>query len=103
MGEPTRGGRAEPSSRDQKLRRERGQKLEDRSVCTKNMGGRNDKTGHRQCCKSSGVSLTQSMREALKSSHEDPPLPKFDAESGDSLHEGGGVVAVGLHIRRSRK
>ena len=35
MGEPTRGGRAEPSSRDQKLRRERGQKLEDRSLCTK--------------------------------------------------------------------
>ena len=27
MGEPTRGGRAEPSSRDQNLRRERGQKL----------------------------------------------------------------------------
>ena len=36
MGESTRGGRAEPSSRDQKLRRERGQKLEDRSLCTKN-------------------------------------------------------------------
>ena len=36
MGEPTRGGRAEPSSRDQKLRRERGQKLKDRSLCTKN-------------------------------------------------------------------
>ena len=35
MGEPTRGGRAEPSSRDQNLRRERGQNLEDRSVCTK--------------------------------------------------------------------
>ena len=29
MGEPTRGGRAEPSSRHQKLRRERGEKLED--------------------------------------------------------------------------
>ena len=36
MGEPTRGGEAEPSSRDQKLRRERGQKLEDKSFCTKN-------------------------------------------------------------------
>ena len=36
MGEPTRGGRAEPFSRDQKLRRERGQKLEDRRFCTKN-------------------------------------------------------------------
>ena len=34
MGEPTRGGRAEPSSRDQKLRRERGQKLDDGSLCT---------------------------------------------------------------------
>ena len=33
------GGKAEPSSRDQKLRRERGQKLEkleDRGFCTKN-------------------------------------------------------------------
>ncbi|CAN0152189.1 unnamed protein product, partial [Ascophyllum nodosum] len=36
MGEPTREGRAEPSSRDQKLRREWGQKLEDRRLCTKN-------------------------------------------------------------------
>ena len=36
MGEPTRGGRAEPSSRDQELRREQGQKLEDRSFCTNN-------------------------------------------------------------------
>ena len=36
MGEPTRGGRAEPFSRDQNLRRERGQKLEDISFCTKN-------------------------------------------------------------------
>ena len=35
MGEPTREGRAEPSSRDQKLRRERGQELEDTSLCTK--------------------------------------------------------------------
>ena len=35
LGEPTRGGRAEPSSRDRKFRRERGQKLEDRSLCTK--------------------------------------------------------------------
>ena len=35
MGEPMRGGKAGPSSRDEKLRRERGQKLEDRSLCTK--------------------------------------------------------------------
>ena len=35
MGEPTRGGRVEPSSRDQKLRHERGQELEDTSICTK--------------------------------------------------------------------
>ena len=33
MGDPTRGERAEPSSRDPKLRREWGQKLEDRNVC----------------------------------------------------------------------
>ena len=36
MGEPTWGGKAEPSSRDQKLRRERGQELEDTNICTKN-------------------------------------------------------------------
>ena len=36
MGEPTRVGRAEPSPRDQKFRREQGQKLEDRNSCTKN-------------------------------------------------------------------
>ena len=36
MGESTGGERVEPSSRDQNLRRERGQKLEDRGLCTKN-------------------------------------------------------------------
>ena len=61
------------------------------------MVGRNDKTGHRQYCKSSGASLAQSVREALEGSHEDPRLPKFDVGSGDNVHEGGRVVAVGLH------
>ena len=66
----------------------------------------NDKTGHRQRCKSSIVSLTQSVGEALKGNHLDPRLPKFDAESGDNVHEGGGVVAVGLHrcqLRHSKE
>ena len=37
MGDLTRGGRAEPSSRNQTLRRERGKELEDRNIlCKKN-------------------------------------------------------------------
>ena len=47
MGEPTLGGRAGPSSRDQKLRRERGQKLEDISVCTKSYTKKKDLLGKR--------------------------------------------------------
>ena len=37
MGEPTRGGRAESFSRDQKLRREWGLELVDISICKKNI------------------------------------------------------------------
>ena len=36
------------------------------------------------------------MREALEGSHKDPCLPKFDAGSGNIVHEGGGIIAVGL-------
>ena len=41
MGEPTRGGRANPFSRGQKLSRERGQELEDTNICTKNYKDKN--------------------------------------------------------------
>ena len=54
------------------------------------MASRNDKTERRQCCKSSGASLTQSVRETLEGSHEDPRVPAFDVGSGDNVHEGGG-------------
>ena len=51
------------------------------------MAGRNGKTGHRRCCKSSGASLKRSVREALEGNHEDPRLPKFDAGSGNNVTE----------------
>ena len=44
------------------------------------MAGRNDKTGHPQCCKNSGPPLTQSVREALEGSSKDPRILKFNAE-----------------------
>ena len=49
------------------------------------MTGRKDKTGHRQCDKSSGPPLTQSVREALEGSGEDPRLPKFNAGFRDDV------------------
>ena len=42
-------------------------------------------TGHRQCCKSSGPPLTQSMREALEGSSKDPCILKFNAEFRDKV------------------
>ena len=44
------------------------------------MAGRNDKTGRRQCCKSSDPPLTQSVRDALERSSKDPRILKFNAE-----------------------
>ena len=49
------------------------------------VAGRNDKTGHRQCCKSSSPPLTQSVREALEGSSKNPRLPKFNAGFRDNV------------------
>ena len=56
-----------------------------------------NRTRHRQCCKSSGPSLRQSVREASEGGNKYPCLPKFDAGSRDNVHEGGGAIAVDLH------
>ena len=62
------------------------------------MDSRNDKTGHRQCCKSSGPSLTQSVRKALEGSNKNYRLlPKFDAGSRENVHEGGRAISLSVY------
>ena len=52
------------------------------------MPGRNYKTGHRQCRKSSAPPLTQSVREALEGSSGDPNLLSSTRDLGITYTKG---------------